>query len=39
MDFRYCSKCAGSYEYCAEHLQTHEHVALGEAGPTPVEPA
>lgn len=39
MDFRYCSKCAGSYEYCAEHLPTHEHVALGEAGPTPVEPA
>jgi len=30
MDFRYCSKCAGSYEYCAEHLQTHEHVALGD---------
>jgi hypothetical protein len=29
MDFRYCSKCAGSHEYCEEHLQTHEHVALG----------
>lgn len=26
MDFRYCSKCEGSYEYCAEHLSTHEHV-------------
>lgn len=26
MDFRYCSKCEGSYEYCAEHLKTHEHV-------------
>lgn len=26
MDFRYCSKCEGSYEYCAEHLPTHEHV-------------
>lgn len=24
--FRYCSKCAGSYEYCEEHLFTHEHV-------------
>ncbi|HJT35579.1 MAG TPA: hypothetical protein VJ783_26360 [Pirellulales bacterium] len=31
MDFRYCTKCAGSYEYCADHLRTHEHVALGEA--------
>ncbi|HET6880409.1 MAG TPA: hypothetical protein VFI31_09655 [Pirellulales bacterium] len=26
MDFRYCTKCSGSYEYCAEHLPTHEHV-------------
>ena len=26
LDFRYCSKCAGSYEYCSEHLFTHEHV-------------
>ncbi|MBO5259178.1 MAG: hypothetical protein J6B26_02220 [Agathobacter sp.] len=24
--FRYCSKCAGNYEYCQEHLFTHEHV-------------
>jgi len=24
--FRYCSKCAGSYEYCEEHLYTHKHV-------------
>lgn len=31
MDFRYCSKCAGSHEYCEEHLRTHEHIALGEA--------
>lgn len=31
MDFRYCTKCAGSYEYCADHLGTHEHVGLGEA--------
>lgn len=30
MDFRYCSKCAGSHEYCEEHLRTHEHIALGE---------
>lgn len=25
MDFRYCSKCNGHYEYCSEHLFTHEH--------------
>lgn len=24
--FRFCSKCNGSYEYCQEHLFTHEHV-------------
>ena len=27
MDFRYCSKCAGSHCYCADHLRNHEHVA------------
>ncbi|MFW5991979.1 MAG: rhomboid family intramembrane serine protease [Halanaerobiaceae bacterium] len=26
MQFRYCSKCEGSYEYCMDHLQDHEHV-------------
>ena len=26
LEFRYCSKCEGSYEYCSEHLYTHEHV-------------
>lgn len=26
MDFRYCSKCDGSYEYCEEHLHNHQHV-------------
>ncbi len=25
MTFRYCSDCAGSYEYCANHLHNHEH--------------
>lgn len=24
--FRFCSKCNGNYEYCQEHLFTHEHV-------------
>ena len=26
LDFRYCSKCDGNYEYCSEHLFTHEHI-------------
>ena len=26
LEFRYCSKCEGSYEYCSEHLYTHKHV-------------
>ncbi len=26
LEFRYCSKCAGSYEYCQDHLYTHRHV-------------
>ncbi len=24
--FRFCSKCNGNYEYCQEHLFTHQHV-------------
>ncbi|MBN2022620.1 MAG: hypothetical protein JW809_07475 [Pirellulales bacterium] len=26
MEFRYCSKCAGTPCYCAVHLRNHEHV-------------
>ncbi len=26
LEFRFCSKCEGNYEYCMEHLYTHEHV-------------
>ncbi|MBR4581054.1 MAG: hypothetical protein IKO32_07460 [Lachnospiraceae bacterium] len=26
LQFRYCSKCNGNYEYCQEHLFTHQHV-------------
>lgn len=26
LEFRYCSKCDGNYEYCSDHLFTHEHV-------------
>ncbi|MCR4923809.1 MAG: hypothetical protein K5931_07355 [Lachnospiraceae bacterium] len=25
LEFRYCSKCKGNYEYCQDHLFTHEH--------------
>ena len=25
LEFRFCSKCAGNYEYCQDHLFTHEH--------------
>ena len=24
--FRFCTKCNGSYEYCDEHIYTHEHI-------------
>ena len=26
LEFRYCSKCEGNFEYCSDHLFTHEHV-------------
>lgn len=26
LEFRFCSKCNGNFEYCNEHLFTHEHV-------------
>ncbi len=26
LEFRFCSKCEGNYEYCQEHLFTHTHV-------------
>lgn len=29
LEFRYCSKCEGNYEYCSDHLFTHEHVRRG----------
>ncbi len=25
LEFRYCSKCNGRYEYCSDHLFNHEH--------------
>jgi hypothetical protein len=26
MEFRYCSKCNGNFEYCMDHIKDHEHV-------------
>lgn len=28
LEFRFCSKCDGNYEYCQEHLFTHTHVKM-----------
>ena len=36
LEFRYCSKCAGAYEYCMEHLYTHQHI-LPDSGTKPFE--
>lgn len=30
LEFRYCSKCEGDYEYCQDHLYTHKHVTKDE---------
>ncbi|MDD2958393.1 MAG: hypothetical protein PHE06_11380 [Lachnospiraceae bacterium] len=26
LEFRYCSKCDGDYEYCQDHLFSHQHI-------------
>lgn len=26
LEFRYCSRCDGNYEYCQDHLYTHIHI-------------
>ena len=26
LEFRFCSKCDGNYEYCQDHIYTHTHV-------------
>lgn len=26
LEFRFCSKCSGNYEYCQDHLFTHQHI-------------
>lgn len=28
LEFRYCSKCDGNYEYCQDHLFTHQHIKI-----------
>lgn len=37
IDFRYCSKCQGSFEFCEKHLRTHEHRTAENATTTPTE--
>ncbi len=32
LEFRFCSKCDGNYEYCMDHLFTHEHVKKPDGG-------
>ena len=36
MEFRYCSKCQGNYEFCQEHLFRHQHAVNG-GGPIAAE--
>lgn len=28
LEFRFCSKCDGNYEYCEDHIFTHTHVKM-----------
>ncbi len=32
LEFRFCSKCEGSHEYCQDHLFTHQHIKNGVPG-------
>lgn len=29
LEFRFCSKCDGNYEYCQDHLFSHQHIKKG----------
>lgn len=29
LEFRFCSKCDGNFEYCSDHLYTHQHIKKG----------
>lgn len=37
LTFRYCSKCEGDFEYCQDHLYTHQHVSKGGMDPRQAE--
>ncbi len=39
LEFRYCSKCAGVYEFCSDHLFVHEHARNGGKPMLRVQPA
>lgn len=28
LEFRFCSKCQGNYEYCQDHIFTHTHIKM-----------
>ena len=28
LEFRFCSKCQGNYEYCQDHIFTHTHIKV-----------
>ena len=30
LEFRFCSKCQGNFEYCNDHIFTHEHIRYDE---------
>ena len=30
LEFRFCSKCHGNFEYCNDHIFTHEHIRYDE---------
>lgn len=32
LEFRFCTKCQGNYEYCSDHIYTHVHKTGGESG-------
>lgn len=32
LEFRFCSKCQGNYEYCSDHLFTHTHIRYDNTG-------
>lgn len=35
LEFRYCAECEGDYEYCMEHLHSHQHIRSEETEKPP----